>query len=127
PLTLHDALPISTMLGRAVNRVQTQGLITAVDYIVASTGRNDHCVVILDGMCLSVNHDLALAFFDAKELIMALMNLFPDFLTRLQRHQDQLQVFPRVKHLAVKIIVHGQFFDIIDKTFHTTYSIDRKS
>jgi hypothetical protein len=46
------------------------------------------------------------------------MHFHPDLFLGLQRHDNQLAVLGRVKHLAKIFILDADFFDVLYVTFH---------
>jgi len=56
---------------------------------VARAGWHDNGVAAIDLVCRAVDHDVALAPFDAKELIVGCVGLLTDVLAGFQRHQDE--------------------------------------
>jgi hypothetical protein len=69
-------------------------------------------VATFDLVAYAIDHDRAMALFDAKELIMGRMGFHADVLTGVQGHQDKLQVFAGVKNLPEGSVFLGQRFDI---------------
>jgi hypothetical protein len=103
------------VLGRSVDRVETQRLTAGIADIVASTRRYDHRDIVLDLILAAVDVDRAFAFVNAEELVAVGMQFLADFLARLQSHQHQLQVLAGVQDPAEVLICLSQILDIVAK------------
>ncbi|MNL63940.1 hypothetical protein D3C87_1881110 [compost metagenome] len=68
----------------------------------------------------AIDHNFGFARFDAEELVVALMHLFPNLFAGLQRHQHELQVLPGVKDPAVVLVRYGEPIDVVDKSLLET-------
>jgi hypothetical protein len=66
----------------------------------------------------AIENGFARPFFHAKELIQ-LMHFRPDLLLGLQRHDNELTVPSRVKHLAKIFIFDSDGFNVLHETFHS--------
>src|SRR5690606_16914605 len=55
--------------GRGAQRVELERLLAGVDQVVAGAGGDERGEVVLDGVAVAVDHDRALAFLDAEELV----------------------------------------------------------
>jgi hypothetical protein len=58
------------------------------------------------------------ACLDAEELIAIVVDFFADFLARLDRHQDQLEIVTGVEDLAEEVVLLGQLLDVVDESLH---------
>ena len=106
------------VLGRAINRVEAQRLVSGIDDVVLGPGGNDDAVVGLHGMYRPVDSNLAAASFETKELVAIVVDLFADFLAWFQRHQNKLEVLACVKHLPKEIVFFSQLLNVVRKAMH---------
>lgn len=107
------------MFGRTIDGVKLERLRTPADDVVPGAGRNDDAVIRLHPVADAINPDFAFARFDTKKLVTILMGFDPNLVTRLYRHQDQLQVCSRVENAAEITVFLGQSLDIVYKALHS--------
>ena len=80
------------MLGGRVKRVDVQRFLSCIDDVVPCASRNRTASPLLMRERLPVDQDFALPFLDTEKLIAIIVNFFPDFFSRLERHHDELKV-----------------------------------
>ena len=96
---VDNAVP---MIRRCIERIELQWNTAGIDDVVIRPSRDEHGEARADRRVNAIENGLARPFLHAKELI-ELVHFHPDLLLGLQRHDHELTVLSRVKHLA-KII-----------------------
>jgi len=82
-----------------VDRVESKvRVFRGIDHIMPSARGHDDSVPVLDMAFYAVNDHLSFSSFESKELIDILVRLFTYFFSRLNAHEYQLTVLPRVQH-----------------------------
>jgi hypothetical protein len=67
---------------------------------------------------MSVDHYLALAFLNPKELVAVVVDLFTDLAAWLDRHQYQLEVLSGVEYSTKIAVLLGALLNVRNETFH---------
>jgi len=104
------------MLRRSVDRVEAERLGPRVANVVASACGNDHGEIVHHWIFATVDVDRALPFFDPEELVAVLVDFLPNLFTRLEGHQHELQMLPRINDVPEVLVVDRQPLDIVAKT-----------
>ena len=87
------------VLRRRVNRVESKvRTLGGIDHIMSSARRDDYSVPVFDAVFYAVNDHLSFSSFKSKELIDIRVRLFTYFFSRLNAHEDELTVLPRVQY-----------------------------
>ena len=82
-----------------VNRVESKvRAFRGIDHIMSSARGHDDSVPVLDTVFYAIDNHLSFSSFESKELIDILVCLFTYFFSRLNAHEDELTVLPRVQH-----------------------------
>jgi hypothetical protein len=66
----------------------------------------------------AVENRLTTAHLHTKELI-KLVDFGPNVFLGFERHKHKLAMFCRVQHLTKLVILDGETFNVLHKTFHT--------
>jgi len=107
---------------RRVNRVESKvRTLGAIDHIMPSPRRDDDSIPVLDMVFYTVYDDLSFSSFKSEELIDILVRLFTDFFSRLDAHEDELTVFPRVQHAPEICILHRLLSKNSYVSFHVAH------
>lgn len=106
------------MVRRTIKRVKLERMSARIDQAMACARRRQNGVVALDRVHFAVNHDLPIAFFDPEQLIAVFMRLVADFLPRLERHEDKLQMFPGLQHMPEILVIFRNHVNVVNKTLH---------
>ena len=107
------------VIGRRIERVELERLSARVDDVVLRPCGNDERVAGLHRRANAIQHHLATALFNPKELV-ELVHFGADFFIRLQCHDHKLAVLGGVEHLAEVFVPNGDGFDILYVTLHGT-------
>jgi hypothetical protein len=110
------------MFGRAVDGIEPERHLAGADHIVARALRHDDSIVRLDLVADTIDPDLPFAALDTEELVPVVVDFLTNFVTRLNRHEDKLQVMPGIQHAAEIVVVFRQLFDVVDETLHPACS-----
>ena len=100
------------MIQRCIKRIELEWNTGSIDDVVIRPSRHEHSKAGTDLCAHTIENGLACPFLDAKELI-ELVDLHPDLLLGLQRHDYELTVLGRIKHLAKITILDGNAFNIL--------------
>jgi hypothetical protein len=105
------------MIRRRIERIELQWNTAGIDDVVIHPSRDDHGEARPDQRVDPIENDLARPFLHAKELIER-VHFHPDLFLGFQRHDNKLTVLSCVKYPAKFLILYGDLFDVLDKTFH---------
>jgi len=100
---MDNAIPV---VRRSIECVKLQRNISGIDNIVIGAGRDDHRETGVDRSARTVENRLARAFLHPEELV-EFVDFHSDFLLGLERHDDELAVLSRIKHLAEFLVADG--------------------
>lgn len=89
-----------------------------INDIMLCSSRDYDCVTILDFVLITVNNALSMTTFYTKKLIVFRMNFFSNFLSRLQTHQNKLNMLGTVQNFPKVAVIYGVFFDPCFISFH---------
>src|SRR5665811_1607553 len=115
---MDDAVP---MIRRRIDRIQLHRNGAGVDNVVIRSGWYEHREAGLDRRANAVEHRLPRSFLYAKKLV-EMMHFRTNLLLGLQRHDDELAVLRRVKHLAEQLIPDRDTLDVLYVAFHSETS-----
>lgn len=110
------------MFRRAIDCIEAQRFLAGADHIVARALGYDDPVICLDLVADAIDPDFAFATLNAEELVPVVVDFLSDFLARLDRHEDKLEVIPGVQHAAEIVAFFRQCFDVVDGTLHPACS-----
>ena len=110
-----------TVIGRSIERVKFQRNISGIDDIVISPCWDDHRETGPDRGARTIENRLPRAFLHPEELV-ELVDFHSDFLLGVERHDDELAVLSRIKHLAELLVADGETFNILyESCFHDVF------
>ena len=92
-----------------------------IDHIMPSASWYDDSIPVLDMVFHAVYDHLSFSSFESEELIDILVRLFTDFFSRLNAHEDELTVFPRVQHPTEICILHRLLIKNNYVSFHDAH------
>jgi hypothetical protein len=82
-------------------------------------GRDDDSITIMNHVFFrAIENKFGFTLFNTEKLVHRMMDFVADLLAWLQAHHNQLGKLPGEQHLAEKIILFGQFFDISYESGH---------
>src|SRR5665647_633948 len=105
------------MIRRRIDRIELQWSGAGVNDVVLGAGGYEHRETGTDRRPNAVEHRFARPLLDPEELIEC-VDLLPDLLLGLERHEHELTVLGRVEHAPELAVLHGELFDVFDKAFH---------
>ncbi len=110
------------VLGRRVDRVESKvRVLRGIDHVMLSARGDDDSVPVLDMVFYAVNDYFSFSCFESKELIDVLVCLFTYFFSRLDAHEDELTVLPRVQHAPEIRILPRLLLKKDHVAFHVTH------
>ncbi len=106
-----------SMVRWRVHGVEFHRFRTCVDDVVRGASRNQNSRTVLNRVPNVVEGRFPFSGFDAKKLI-ELMHLFAYFLSRLQRHKNELTIFRSIQDAPEIVIIKREFFYIYNVSSH---------
>jgi hypothetical protein len=105
------------MIRWRVERVELQRNAAGIDDVVSCASWDEYREARLDRCPNAIEYRFAGPLLDAKELV-ELVDFRPDFLIRLQSHDDELAVLGRVEHAPKFTVLDSEVLDVAHKAFH---------
>ncbi|MDP1638721.1 MAG: hypothetical protein Q8K74_00780 [Candidatus Nitrotoga sp.] len=110
------------MVRRHIERIELQRDAAGIDDVVIRSRRNDYRKAGGNRRTNAIENCLAGSLLHAEELV-EFVDFRPDLFLGLKRHDDELAVPGRVKHLSKIFILDSDAFNVLHITFHSNFSL----